>query len=276
MGLHSRAEHTGAEINLNGFAGGHLSEHQISAGTLRNQVTKKPLLLLSFPPKHESHNKFCRPDPQLMQTTEVPSLPVQMSLFTSAEDELQTHVRFREQGLYQGHSEQTRQTPPLNRTVTPRRHEPNRTEPDRTEPDRTEPDRTASLLGPVAAWRGAAPPTVRPPALREGPGGTAARPGSAGSGQSEPDPVLSRSRHHLHGASAGQPAPRPKHRKRVLVRQVTEPQQVLRVLPVLPTLLPKQLDPAAGHKPICGSSERRQTQKSTHTHSGKGCERQDF
>lgn len=63
-----------------------MSEHQISAGALCNQLTKKPLLLLSFPPKHETYNKFQRPDPQLMQITKVPSLPVQMSLFTSAED----------------------------------------------------------------------------------------------------------------------------------------------------------------------------------------------
>lgn len=63
-----------------------MSEHQISAGALHNQLTKKPLLLLSFPPKHETYNKFHRPDPGVMQMTKVPSLLVQMSLFTSAED----------------------------------------------------------------------------------------------------------------------------------------------------------------------------------------------
>lgn len=74
------------KINLTGFAGRPLSEHQISAGALCNLLTKKPLLLLSFPPKHEIYNKFHRQDPQLKQMTKVSSLLMQMSLFTSVKD----------------------------------------------------------------------------------------------------------------------------------------------------------------------------------------------
>lgn len=43
-----------------GFVGGHLSQHQISAGALCNQLPKKPLLLMSFPPNHEPCNKIHR------------------------------------------------------------------------------------------------------------------------------------------------------------------------------------------------------------------------
>lgn len=42
------------------FVGGHLSQHQISAGDPSNQLPKKPLLLMSFPPNHEPFNKIHR------------------------------------------------------------------------------------------------------------------------------------------------------------------------------------------------------------------------
>lgn len=69
-----------------GFVGGHLSQHQIPAGALCNQLPQKPLLLMSFPPNREPFNKTHRAAPQQTPMTTVPSLLVQMSPFTSAEE----------------------------------------------------------------------------------------------------------------------------------------------------------------------------------------------
>lgn len=76
-----------------GFVGGHLSQHQISAGALCNQLPKKPLLLMSFPPNHEPCNKIHRAASLLTPVTTLltpmttaPSLLVQRSPFTSAEE----------------------------------------------------------------------------------------------------------------------------------------------------------------------------------------------
>lgn len=62
------------------------AHHQISAGALCNQLPKKPLLLTSFPPNHEPDNKIHRAAPPLTPMTTVPSLLVQMSPFTLAEE----------------------------------------------------------------------------------------------------------------------------------------------------------------------------------------------
>lgn len=69
-----------------GFVGGHLSQHQISAGALCSQLPKKPLLLMSFPPNHEPFNKIHRAALQPTPLTTDPSLLVHMSPFTSAEE----------------------------------------------------------------------------------------------------------------------------------------------------------------------------------------------
>lgn len=69
-----------------GFVGGHLSQHQLSAGALCKQLPKKPLLLMSFPPDHEPANKTDRAAPQQTPLTTAPSLLLHMSPLTSAEE----------------------------------------------------------------------------------------------------------------------------------------------------------------------------------------------